>query len=107
MKAISVGAAAAAMLLSQAAYAEAAAQAGFRTPEATPFTEEDIADFQVDAATAETMQEYRDAGYQVVALRADELEDGKAGLSSTTWIIIGVVALVVIVAAADGGGGSY
>jgi hypothetical protein len=103
MKGIVKGAVAASMLLAQTAYADTSAES-FRSPTPTPFTEADIADFQIDAATAARMEEYRDAGYHVVALSADELEGGKAGLSSTTWIIIGVVVLVVIVAAADGGG---
>jgi hypothetical protein len=102
MKRICASAAAAAMLLGQTAYAAAEADS-FRSPAPTPFTDEDIASFQLDAADAAKAEELRDAGYQVVALSVDELDAEKAGLSSTTWIIIGVVAIVILVVAADGG----
>jgi len=106
MKHVLAGAAVAAMLLSQTAYAEQGAQsAAFSTPAATPFTASDVAKYNVDADTAAKIEAYQAAGYHVYALTPEQLAQHRAGMSSTTWVIIGVVALVVIVAAASGGGG--
>jgi len=100
---LSVAAAIAAAFSMQAVIADDG-KAPFRTPAPAAFSQEDLSRFNLDPATAAKVDQYRKAGYKVMAMTPDELAKAKAGQASATWLVLGLVAVVVIVAVAAGGG---
>jgi hypothetical protein len=88
-----------ASMAAPAAYAEQAT--AFRTVEAQTFTATELQAYGLSANDAAQVAAYQDQGYQVQVLTPEEAEQMQAGLSTRTWLIIGLVVVVVAVAVAS------
>jgi hypothetical protein len=73
----------------------------FRTVEPQTFTADELQRYGLSAEDAAQVQAYQEQGYQVAVLTPDEAEQYTGGLSTRTWLIIGLVVVVIAVAAAD------
>ena len=72
----------------------------FRSVEARTFSGEELQRYGLSASDASQVQALQDQGYTVQVVSGQEAEQYSAGLTNTTWLIIGLVIVVVVVAAA-------
>jgi hypothetical protein len=96
-----VTAVAMAFALSTVAPAAFAETQTFRTAEAQAFSQQDLQQYGLTAADAAQVAALQDQGYQVVVMSPAEAEHYQAGLSTTHWLLIGLLVVVVAVAVAD------
>ncbi|WP_395646480.1 hypothetical protein [Terricaulis sp.] len=104
MKLRFVSAVALALAFSQITTAAALAEqtAPYRTAQAQTFSQQDLQRYGLSQADAAQVAQLQSEGYQVQTLSEEEAQQYRAGLTTGTWIIIGLVVVVVIaVAAAD------
>jgi hypothetical protein len=83
---------------SMTAPAALAEQQAFRTVEARSFSTQELQQYGLSAADAAQVAAYQEQGYQVAVLTPEEAEQYQAGLTTSTWLIIGLVVIVVAVA---------
>ncbi len=86
-------------IVAPAAFAQQASS--FRTVEPRTFTTDELQAYGLTATDAAQVAAYQEQGYQVTVLSPEEAEQYSAGLSTTTWIIIGVAVIVIAVVASD------
>ncbi len=86
---------------SMAAPAALAEQQSFRAVEPQMFSADELQRYGLTAEDAAQVQSYQEQGYQVVVLSPEEAEEYQAGLSTTTWLLIGLAVVIIAVAAAD------
>ena len=77
-----------------AAFAEPA----FRTAEAQTFSQQDLQQYGLSAADAAQVAAYQEQGYSVVVMSPEEAQQYQAGITSTQWLLIGLLVVVVAVA---------
>ena len=87
-------------IVAPAAYAEQQA-ASFRSVEPRTFSAAELQSYGFAAEDAAQIAAYQDQGYQVVVMSPEEAQQYQAGLTSTTWLIIGLVVIAVAVAVAS------
>lgn len=90
-----------ALAFSTAAPAAFAETQAFRTAEAQTFSQQDLQQYGLSAADAAQVAAYQEQGYNVVVMSPEEAEQYQAGLSTTHWLLIGLLVIVVAVAVAD------
>lgn len=71
----------------------------FRTVEAQAFTAAELQQYGLGADDAAQVAALQEQGYQVQVMTPEEADQVQAGLSTRTWLIIGLVVVVVAVAA--------
>lgn len=91
--------AAAALAVSVAAPAFAG-DAHFRTAAPQAFTTQDLQNYGLNAKDANEVKALQDKGYKVQVMSKEEAAQYRAGLSDSTWLILGAAAVVIIVVAA-------
>lgn len=74
------------------------AEEAFRAPEAQAFTQQDLQQYGLTQADAAQVAAYQDQGYQVVVMTPEEAQQYQAGITSTQWLLIGLLVIVVAVA---------
>ncbi|MGQ0534309.1 MAG: hypothetical protein ACT4OF_16695 [Caulobacteraceae bacterium] len=72
--------------------------ASFRTAEALAFSEQELQQYGLSAADAAQVAAYQDQGYSVVVMTPEEAAQYQAGITTTQWLLIGLVVIVVAVA---------
>ena len=75
--------------------------ASFRTAEAQAFSQQELQQYGLSADDAAQVSAYQDQGYQVVVMSPEEAAQYQAGITSTQWLLIGLLVVVVAVAVAD------
>lgn len=90
-----------AFALSTAAPAAFAESQGFRTAEAQAFSQQDLQQYGLSEADAAQVAAYQEQGYSVVVMTPEEAQQYQAGITTTQWLLIGLVVIVVAVAVAD------
>ena len=84
-------------LAAMPAYAETAGP--FRAAAPQSFSADDLQRYGLSPVAAERGAALQQQGYQVRVLTPEETQRYKAGLTDTTWIVLGVIAGVIIIAA--------
>jgi hypothetical protein len=75
--------------------------ASFRTVEARSFSTQELQQYGLSATDAAQVAAYQEQGYQVAVLTPEEADQYQAGLTTSTWLIIGLVVIVIAVAASS------
>ncbi|MEZ5959115.1 MAG: hypothetical protein R3C30_01640 [Hyphomonadaceae bacterium] len=73
----------------------------FRTTEAQSFSQQDLQQYGLNEADAAQVAAYQEQGYSVVVMSEEEAQQYQAGITSTQWLLIGLLVIVVAVAVAD------
>jgi len=84
-------------LAAPAAYAQQAASS-FRTAEARSFSTDELQAYGLSATDAAQVAALQTQGYEVKVLTPEEAEQYQAGMSTRTWLLIGLAVVVVAVA---------
>jgi hypothetical protein len=71
----------------------------FRSVEARTFSAEELQAYGLSASDAAQVAAYQDQGYTVQVMTPQEASQYTGGLSTNTWLIIGLVVVVIAVAA--------
>jgi hypothetical protein len=74
-------------------------QTQFRSAEARSFSTEELQQYGLTASDAAQVAAYQEQGYNVVVMTPDEAAQYEAGMSTTHWLLIGLLVVVVVVAA--------
>lgn len=74
-------------------------QARFRAAEARSFSAEELQQYGLTAGDAAQVAAYQDQGYNVVVMTPEEAAQYQAGITSTQWILIGLLVVVVVAVA--------
>jgi len=91
--------AAAAMFAASAAAPAFAGESHFRTAAPQSFTAQDLQNYGLGAHDAKAVKSLQDKGYQVQVMSKDEAQQYRAGMTNTTWFIIGAAAVVIVILA--------
>jgi hypothetical protein len=94
-------AAAIALGLAAAAAPAFAADAQFRTAAPQAFSAQDLQNYGLSADKAQDVLALQDKGYKVQIMSREEAQKYRAGLTDSTWLVLGAAAVVVIVVAAS------
>lgn len=70
----------------------------FRAPEAQTFTQQELQQYGLSASDAAQVAAYQEQGYNVVVMSPEEAQQYQAGITSTQWLLIGLLVVVVAVA---------
>jgi CubicO group peptidase (beta-lactamase class C family) len=70
----------------------------FRAAEPQAFTQEELQQYGLSSADAAQVAAYQDQGYNVVVMTPEEAQQYQAGITSTQWLLIGLLVVVVVVA---------
>lgn len=70
----------------------------FRSVEAQSFTTDELQQYGLSAEDAAQVAAYQDQGYNVVVMTPEEAAQYQAGITTTQWLLIGLVVIVVAVA---------
>lgn len=70
----------------------------YRSAEAQSFTTEELQQYGLSADDAAQVAAYQDQGYNVVVMSPEEAAQYQAGITSTQWLLIGLLVVVVAVA---------
>jgi hypothetical protein len=73
----------------------------FRSVEAQTFSTDELQRYGLSAEDAAQVAAYQDQGYTVQVISPEEAAQYNAGLTSTQWLLIGLVVVVVAVAVAS------
>lgn len=71
----------------------------FRAVEPQSFTTEELQQYGLSAEDASQVAAYQEQGYQVVVMTPEEAAQYQAGITTTQWLLIGLLVVVVVVAA--------
>lgn len=74
-------------------------QTQFRSAEARAFSTEELQQYGLSAEDSAQVAAYQDQGYSVVVMTPEEAAQYDAGLTTTHWLLIGLLVVVVVVAA--------
>jgi hypothetical protein len=74
-------------------------QTQFRSAEARSFSTEELQQYGLSADDASQVAAYQDQGYNVVVMTPEEAAQYEAGMTTTHWLLIGLLVIVVVVAA--------
>jgi len=85
-----------ALALSTAAPAAFAEE--FRSAEPQAFSQQELQQYGLSEADVAQVAAYQDQGYTVVVMSPEEAEQYQAGITSTQWLLIGLLVVVVAVA---------
>jgi|JI10StandDraft_1071094.scaffolds.fasta_scaffold54144_7 hypothetical protein len=91
--------AAAAMLAASVAAPAFAGEAQFRSAAPQTFTAQDLQNYGLNAKDANQVTAMQEQGYKVQVMSQEEARQYRAGLSDTTWFILGGAAVVIIILA--------
>lgn len=91
--------AAAAMLAASVAAPAFAGEAQFRSAAPQSFTTQDLQNYGLSAKDANEVKSLQDKGYQVQVMTKEEAQKYRAGLTDSTWLILGAAAVVIIIVA--------
>ncbi len=70
----------------------------FRSAEPQAFSQQELQQYGLSAADAAQVAEYQAQGYQVVVMSPEEAAQYQAGITTTQWLLIGLLVVVVAVA---------
>ena len=70
----------------------------FRAPEAQTFSQQELQQYGLSQADAAQVAAYQDQGYQVVVMTPEEAQQYEAGMTTTHWLLLGLLVVVVAVA---------
>lgn len=70
----------------------------FRAPEAQTFSQQELQQYGLSAADAAQVAAYQEQGYQVVVMSPEEAAQYEAGMTTTHWLLLGLLVVVVAVA---------
>ncbi len=73
-------------------------QTQFRSAEAQSFSTEELQQYGLSAEDSAQVAAYQDQGYNVVVMTPEEASQYQAGITSTQWLLIGLLVIVVAVA---------
>lgn len=90
---------AAAFALALSTVAPAALAEEFRSAEPQAFSQQELQQYGLSEADAAQVVAYQADGYQVVVMSPEEAEQYQAGITTTQWLLIGLLVVVVVVAA--------
>jgi len=74
------------------------AEEQFRTAEPQAFSQQELQQYGLSEADAAQVAAYQAQGYQVVVMSPEEAEQYQAGITTTQWLLIGLLVVVVAVA---------
>lgn len=74
------------------------AEEQFRAPEAQTFSQQELQQYGLSASDAAQVAAYQEQGYNVVVMSPEEAQQYQAGITSTQWLLIGLLVVVVAVA---------
>jgi hypothetical protein len=86
------------LALSTFAAPAAFAEQQFRSAEAQTFTQQELQQYGLSAEDASQVAAYQDQGYNVVVMSPEEAAQYQAGITSTQWLLIGLLVIVIAVA---------
>ncbi|MBL8545091.1 MAG: hypothetical protein JNL81_01430 [Hyphomonadaceae bacterium] len=86
-------------LSSFAPVAMAQEQTQFRSAEARAFSTEELQQYGLSAEDSAQVAAYQEQGYNVVVMTPEEAAQYEAGMTTTHWLLIGLLVVVVVVAA--------
>lgn len=90
---------AAALATSVVAAPAFAGEANFRTASPQAFTAQDLQNYGLSAKDASEVQSLQDKGYKVQVMTKEEAQQYRAGMTNTTWFVIGAAAVVIVILA--------
>lgn len=70
----------------------------FRSAEPQAFSQQELQDYGLSSADAAQVAAYQADGYQVVVMSPEEAAQYQAGITTTQWLLIGLLVVVVVVA---------
>lgn len=70
----------------------------FRSAEPQAFSQQELQQYGLSQAGAAQVAAYQEQGYQVVVMSPEEAEQYQAGITTTQWLLIGLLVVVVAVA---------
>ena len=79
-------------------FAPAALAEEFRTAEPQAFSQQELQQYGLSEADASQVAAYQADGYQVVVMSPEEAAQYQAGITTTQWLLIGLLVVVVAVA---------
>jgi hypothetical protein len=88
-----------AFALALSTVAPAALAEEFRSAEPQAFSQQELQQYGLSEADAAQVAAYQADGYQVVVMSPEEAEQYQAGITTTQWLLIGLLVVVVVVAA--------
>lgn len=74
-------------------------QTQFRSAEARSFSTDELQQYGLSAGDAAQVAAYQDQGYNVVVMTPEEAAQYEAGMSTTHWLLVGLLVVVIVVAA--------
>ncbi len=98
---IAIAAAVALGSVNAAAAPAFAGDAHFRTATPQAFTAQDLQNYGLSADKAKDVIALQDKGYKVQVMSKEEARQYRAGLTDSTWLVLGAAAVVIIVVAAS------
>ena len=91
--------AAAAMLAASVAAPAFAGEAQVRSAAPQTFTAQDLQNYGLNAKDANQVTAMQEQGYKVQVMSQEEAQQYRAGLSDSTWFILGAAAVVIVIVA--------
>ncbi len=88
-----------AFALALSTVAPAAMAEEFRSAEPQAFSQQELQQYGLSEADAAQVAAYQADGYQVVVMSPEEAAQYQAGITTTQWLLIGLLVVVVVVAA--------
>jgi hypothetical protein len=70
----------------------------FRTAEPQAFSQQELQQYGLSEADAAQVAAYQEQGYTVVVMSPEEAAQYQAGITTTQWLLIGLLVVVVAVA---------
>ena len=87
-----------AFALALSTVAPAALAEEFRSAEPQAFSQTELQQYGLSQADAAQVAAYQEQGYNVVVMTPEEAQQYQAGITSTQWLLIGLLVVVVAVA---------
>jgi hypothetical protein len=87
-----------AFALALSTVAPAALAEEFRSAEPQAFSQQELQQYGLSEADAAQVAAYQEQGYNVVVMTPEEAQQYQAGITTTQWLLIGLLVVVVAVA---------